>query len=302
MINPILLSSSIYLKNVEQLIENLEKQTCQIENLENIFNNHNRQEIDTKSFSSLSSNDKENFLIESIIFPKKNFSTQRDRSTSSPDPKSRSQSNPPSSSTSWRQMKESQRITTDIETKETRTVSPLNLYKIFQQKSSLTAFQSYQQQHNSLIPNHTKSKSYNPLTIPISIPTSSLPDLSFLSKYSQALPTTSPTPSSSINSPRLTLSPSDRPRTLKSIKRYKNCKHSTEPLGIFSSPQLRQTFTTVPTSLSNHLENFSREHHSEKMSLSNPTIDHLSLLTKLYGEMRRCQSKLFEKGHLIFFV
>jgi hypothetical protein len=289
MINPILLSSSIYLKNVEQLIENLEKQTCHIENLENIFNKHNRQEIDTKSFSSLSSNDNENFLIESIIFPKKNFSTHRDRSTSSPDPKSRCQSNPPSSSTSWRQMKENQRITTDIKTKETRTVSPLNLYKIFQKKSSLTAFQSYQQQHNSLIPNHTKSKSYNSLTIPTSIPTSSLPDLSFLSKYSQALPT----PSSSINSPRLTLSPSDRPRTLKSIKRYKNSKHSTEPLGIFSSPQLRQTFTPVPTSLSNH---------SEKMSLSNPTIDHLSLLTKLYGEMRRCQSKLFEKGHLIFFV
>jgi hypothetical protein len=40
----------------------------------------------------------------------------------------------------------------------------------------------------------------------------------------------------------------DRPRTLKSIKRYKNSKHSTEPLGVFYSPQLRKTFAAVPAS------------------------------------------------------
>ncbi len=41
---------------------------------------------------------------------------------------------------------------------------------------------------------------------------------------------------------------SERPRTLKSIKRYKNSKHSTEPLGLFFSPQLRKTFAAVPAS------------------------------------------------------
>jgi len=41
---------------------------------------------------------------------------------------------------------------------------------------------------------------------------------------------------------------SERPRTLKSIKRYKNSKHSTEPLGVFYSPQLRKTFAAVPAS------------------------------------------------------
>ena len=40
----------------------------------------------------------------------------------------------------------------------------------------------------------------------------------------------------------------ERPRTLKSIKRYKNSKHSTEPLGVFYSPQLRKTFAAVPAS------------------------------------------------------
>ncbi len=41
---------------------------------------------------------------------------------------------------------------------------------------------------------------------------------------------------------------SERPRTLKSIKRYKNSKHSTEPLGVFYSPQLGKTFAAVPAS------------------------------------------------------
>lgn len=40
----------------------------------------------------------------------------------------------------------------------------------------------------------------------------------------------------------------DKPRTLKSIKRYKSSKHSTEPLNIFYSPQLRKTFAAVPAS------------------------------------------------------
>jgi hypothetical protein len=40
----------------------------------------------------------------------------------------------------------------------------------------------------------------------------------------------------------------ERPRTLKSIKRYKNSKHSTEPLNVFYSPQLRKTFAAVPAS------------------------------------------------------
>ena len=94
----------------------------------------------------------------------------------------------------------------------------------------------------------------------------SLPDLAFISQYSKELPrsrTTSPLPptpipsnSSSVNT---TSSPiivqqqqekheSERPRTLKSIKRYKNSKHSTEPLGVFYSPQLGKTFAAVPAS------------------------------------------------------
>jgi len=125
---------------------------------------------------------------------------------------------------------------------------------------------------------------------------------------------------------------SDRPRTLKSIKRYKNSKHSTEPIGVFYSQPLHKTLPTVPTSTSSqserqqtlnlNLQNSSRKHDSEDdltqksvsyseniskhhispCNPSNTSNDHLSLLTKRYGEMRRCQSKLFEMGHLIFFV
>jgi hypothetical protein len=90
----------------------------------------------------------------------------------------------------------------------------------------------------------------------------SLPDLAFISQYSKELPrsrTTSPLPptsSSANNTTNTASSPtviqqkqeSDRPRTLKSIKRYKNSKHSTEPLGVFYSPQLRKTFAAVPAS------------------------------------------------------
>ncbi|CAF3192320.1 unnamed protein product [Rotaria sp. Silwood2] len=220
------------------------------------------------------------------------------------------------SSTSWRQMKQNQRTTTDIETRETRPLSPISLYKIFQQKSNMitsssrSAFQLYRQQNDFLDSNHinktvteksklsqcyptidqaiqtsiqvdsssnsqcqttsvieSKCKSYDNLTVPFPISSlsihKSLPDLSFISQYSKELPrshTTSPlirTSALSINVARTTSSPtliqqqkhdSDRPRTLKSIKRYKNSKHSTEPIGVFYSPQLRKTFAAVPAS------------------------------------------------------
>ncbi len=73
MINPILLSSSAHLENVEQLIKNLEKQTLDLDNFEDILSNRNRQDIITKSFSSVSSSTMaiddipdDNFLIKSI--------------------------------------------------------------------------------------------------------------------------------------------------------------------------------------------------------------------------------------------
>src|SRR5690242_1496670 len=69
MINPILLSSSVYLENVEQLIKNLEKQTI---NVEDILNNHDKQETIIKSFSSdtmpINDMSDDNFLIKSLIF------------------------------------------------------------------------------------------------------------------------------------------------------------------------------------------------------------------------------------------
>jgi hypothetical protein len=184
-----------------------------------------------------------------------------------------SESSTTSSSTSWRQMKECQRLTTENPTKETQlSSSSFNLYKIFQQKSHVV-----QQHDTSKIPTE-KSKShlstdqaiqtsihidsssnskYRTLVKPISSSSihKSLPDLSFISQYSRALPSTS---LSSINISRTTPSPTlihqqkqdpDRPRTLKSIKRYKNSKHSTEPLGIFYSPQLRKTYAAIPTSV-----------------------------------------------------
>jgi hypothetical protein len=69
-----------------------------------------------------------------------------------------------SSSVSLRRMKESQRTTSGIETKEARPSSPLSLYKIFQQKSQTassasprSAFQYYRQQSDSIVPNNTDS-------------------------------------------------------------------------------------------------------------------------------------------------
>jgi hypothetical protein len=79
-----------------------------------------------------------------------------------------------------------------------------------------------------------------------------------MSQYSKELPrsrTVSPVPPTASSStgmtPSRTINQSqepERPRTLKSIKRYKNSKHSTEPLGVFYSPQLRKTFAAVPAS------------------------------------------------------
>ncbi|CAF3693909.1 unnamed protein product [Rotaria sp. Silwood1] len=230
--------------------------------------------------------------------------------------KNSNNNNSSGSSTSWRQMKQNQQTPTEIKTRETRPLSPINLYKIFQQKSntitpsSRSIFQLCRSQNDSISSNlinktiiekskrsqshsttdqaiqtsiladsstnsqcqtvasiGSKSKSYDNLTLPFSIPSSSihksLPDLSFISQYSKELPrsyTASLLPrtsSLSINFIRTTSSPtliqqqkhdSDRPRTLKSIKRYKNSKHSTEPIGVFYSPQLRKTFAAVPTS------------------------------------------------------
>jgi len=279
-----------------------------------------------------------------------------------------------SSAASRKLLKDSQRTTSGIETKETRPQSPLNLYKIFQQKSQIaassssrSAFQLYRQQSDSTVPNNNDnmtisgetmiSEKFNsshqkkqqthidrpssqinhstdqaiqtsifldsssnsqmnsrfqptptigiiipspsdlfekkififigdkfdssdhlsanadsnssrhltvpsrpsPLPISSSAIHKSLPDLAFISQYSKELPrsrTTSPSPSTSIpptSSSSITPSPiiiqeSERPRTLKSIKRYKNSKHSTEPLGVFYSPQLRKTFAAVPAS------------------------------------------------------
>ena len=63
-----------------------------------------------------------------------------------------------SSSASWRRMKESQRTTSGMETKEARPPSPLSLYKIFQQKSQMaassprSAFQYYRQPNDAVVP------------------------------------------------------------------------------------------------------------------------------------------------------
>ena len=64
-----------------------------------------------------------------------------------------------SSSASWRRNKEAQRTTSSTETKDARPPSPLNLYKIFQQKTQMansstprSAFQYYHQQTDSVVP------------------------------------------------------------------------------------------------------------------------------------------------------
>ncbi|CAF0783895.1 unnamed protein product [Adineta ricciae] len=212
-----------------------------------------------------------------------------------------------SSSTSWRQTKESQRTAGGMQSKDVRPPSPLCLYKIFQQKSNMnplptirTIFPLNPLQRDLLTPNHNtesstdksnnhrrsrlssdqaiqtslhsapnnrhrstsvaarKSDSFDQLaTSTRTLIHKSLPDLSFISQYTKELPRSHTTSSSILisNNTRATPSPtiiqqpkqdSDRPRTLKSIKRYKNNKHSTEPLGVFYSPQLRKTFAAVP--------------------------------------------------------
>lgn len=72
-INPILLSSSDHLENVEQLIKNLEKHTLDLDNFEDILSDRKRQEIITQSFSAVSSRamgiddtPDDNFLVKSI--------------------------------------------------------------------------------------------------------------------------------------------------------------------------------------------------------------------------------------------
>ncbi|CAF1200500.1 unnamed protein product, partial [Didymodactylos carnosus] len=92
----------------------------------------------------------------------------------------------------------------------------------------------------------------------------SLPDLSFISQYSKETPRTNSQTTSLVPSADSQLSSeagfitssnstsqqqeqqSERPRTLKSIKRYKNSKHPTEPC-VFYNLQLRKTFAAIPT-------------------------------------------------------
>lgn len=86
-----------------------------------------------------------------------------------------------------------------------------------------------------------------------------MPDLAFISQYSKEIPrsrtvspapivpqqSVTPNPSTTINTNK---TDNERRRTLKSIKRYKSSKHSTEPLNVFFSPQLGKTFAAVPAS------------------------------------------------------
>ncbi|UJR09434.1 hypothetical protein I4U23_013674 [Adineta vaga] len=125
-------------------------------------------------------------------------------------------------------------------------------------QTSIHAHCSSNNRHRSTSVAARKSDSFDQLTIPTAtLIHKSLPDLSFISQYSKELPQSRATSPSTflVNNTRTTPSPtivqqpkqdSDRPRTLKSIKRYKNSKHSTEPLGVFYSPQLRKTFAAVP--------------------------------------------------------
>lgn len=91
------------------------------------------------------------------------FSPQQQLPNNNTSPNSSTTSS--SSSASWRRMKDSQRTTSGIETKETRPPSPISLYKIFQQKSQMaassstprSAFQYYRQQSDSIVPNNNDS-------------------------------------------------------------------------------------------------------------------------------------------------
>jgi len=149
----------------------------------------------------------------------------------------------PVKSTSWKQMKETQQMNLNSQFQQPSTISPINLYEIFRSKQSIA--------HKSL------------------------PDLSFLSQYSTELPRSSsiqfartiPSPTLIIQQQKLD---NDRPRTLKSIKRYKNNKHSTEPL---QRKHLSE-------------DNLTKSHVN--------TSSQFSSLSNRYGQMRRCHSELFE--------
>ena len=91
------------------------------------------------------------------------FSPQQQLANTNGSPNSSTTSS--SSSASWKRMKESQRTTSGVESKETRPPSPLSLYKIFQQKSQInapstssrSAFQFYRNQTDSIVPNNQDS-------------------------------------------------------------------------------------------------------------------------------------------------
>lgn len=79
-INPLLLTSSAHLENVEQLIKNLEKHTFDLDNFDEIASDRNRQELITKSFSVVTSSTMaiddtpdDNFLIKSISLTNTGF-------------------------------------------------------------------------------------------------------------------------------------------------------------------------------------------------------------------------------------
>ena len=295
-INPTLLSASVHLKNVEKLIKHLEEQTLNMEMSEEIIKNDENL-LNSSSDQSDGRNDLRG------DYPSIS-NTEQSRAI-------------PSGATSWRQMKASQKIITEIQSKETRALSPLSLYQIFQQKCTVITPSD----------SNEEGRSNKPVNLPLSALHKSLPDLSFISHYSKELPrsqTTSPllqAASPSANIARTTPSPVlihqqkqdfDRPRTLKSIKRYKNSKHSTEPLSVF--PPTSATVCQFSSSKNSLI--LSREHHSENdllQSIPNAQLseqhrsthqssDQLSRLTQRSRETRRCQSKLFEKDHLIFFV
>jgi len=151
MINPNLLSSSTYLENVEQVIKNLEKQTFNLGNFENILSNNDKSlsinsdtpaNIDkSKSHRQKSKSVYSDDIIVSNIVNHMNNPSSSSSQQQIPNNNNNnsSGSSTTSSSTSWRQMKESQRIITGIETKETRSLSPFNLYKNFQQKSNISS-------------------------------------------------------------------------------------------------------------------------------------------------------------------
>lgn len=212
---------------------------------------HNAEKL-IKNLETITTND-ERFLLESIQSPNEYLSIDSFLEQTPMYPPSSS------SATSWKQMKESHRIINENSSKEIS--SPLNLYKIFRRKST-----------NIITHQFTPSYLHK-----------SLPDLSFVAHYTKQIPrslNTSPllqtSSSSETNIARTTPSPTlihqhksdtDRPRTLKSIKRYKNSKHTTDPFNVSYS------------------------------SIS-PETD----LCQSSPSMSRCQSKLFEKDHLIFFV